>query len=36
MNSEVIVLDGGIFQREVTPKEKYRGPKQSPANSHND
>ena len=46
MKSEVIVLDRGIFLRErssrrkipvvVAPEEKYRGPKQSPTNSHND
>ena len=32
MKSEVIVLDRGIF----APEEKYRGPKQSMTNSHND
>ena len=35
MKSEVIVLDRGIFLRERT-EEKYRGPKQSLRNSHND
>ena len=41
MKSEVIVLDRGIFLRErssrsCAPSEKYRSPKQSPANSQND
>ena len=36
MKSEVIVLDRGIFLRERSSPEKYRGPKQSPTNSHND
>ena len=33
MKPEVIVLDRGIFLRE---RSSYRGPKQSPTNSHND
>ena len=36
VNSSVIVLDLGIFLRELLPSEKYLGPKQSPPISHND
>ena len=36
MKFEVIVLDRGIFLRELRSSKKYQGPKQSPTNSHND
>ena len=36
VKSEVIVLDRGIFWGSAATEEKYRGPKQSPTNSHND
>ena len=36
MELEVIVLDKGTFLRECSSRKKYRDPKQSPTNSHND